>query len=183
MQLGSGDESTVEVGVRAAAAVADKALVENRAVGMTVNAHRLAQLMPDRGGRQHLKVMQLLAAVEGDGSTPLSEALTTAVSRIRRGMTAVIITPSLDRGWVKPLATLKSRGVACVVITMDVPAFERRVEEEERRKAGFLAVDEDDRGADGDRAAVARAPPRPRRVRHRRLPRRPDPAPRRGLAT
>ena len=53
--------------VRAAAAVADKALVENRAVGMTVNAHRLAQLQPDRGGRQHLKVMQLLAAVEGDG--------------------------------------------------------------------------------------------------------------------
>ena len=53
VQLGSGDESTVEVGVRAAAAVADKALVENRAVGMTVNAHRLAQLMPDRGGRQH----------------------------------------------------------------------------------------------------------------------------------
>src|SRR3954452_5093596 len=71
VQLGLGDESTVEVGVRAAAAVADKALVENRAVGMTVNAHRLAQLQPDRGGRQHLKVMQLLAAVEGDGSTPM----------------------------------------------------------------------------------------------------------------
>jgi hypothetical protein len=29
-----------------------------------------------------------------------------------------------------------------VVITMDVPSFERRVLEEERRKAGFLAVDE-----------------------------------------
>ena len=55
-----------------------------------------------------------------------------AVSRIRRGMTAIVITPSLDRGWVKPLATLKSRGVACVVITMDVPAFERRV----RRRSG-----------------------------------------------
>ena len=142
VQLGSGDEATVEVGVRAAAAVADKALVENRAVGMTVNAHRLAQLMPDRGGRQHLKVMQLLAAVEGDGSTPISEALVTAVPRIRRGMTTVVITPSLDRAWVKPLATLKSRGVACVVITMDVPSFERRVLEEERRRAGFLAVDE-----------------------------------------
>jgi uncharacterized protein (DUF58 family) len=143
VQLGSGDESTVEVGVRAAAAVADKALVENRAVGMTVNAHRIAQLMPDRGGRQHLKVMQLLAAVEGDGATSLSEALTTSVARIRRGMTAVVITASLDRRWVKPLATLKSRGVACVVISMDSPAFERRVQEEERRKAGFLAVDED----------------------------------------
>ena len=139
VQLGTGDESTVEVAVRAAAAVADKALVENRAVGMTINAHRLAQLQPDRGGRQHLKVMQLLAAVEGDGSTPLAEALVASVPRIRRGMTAVVVTASLDRGWVKPLAALKSRGVACVVITMDAPAFERRGQEEAARRSGAAA--------------------------------------------
>jgi uncharacterized protein (DUF58 family) len=138
-QVGSGDVSTVEVAVRAAAAVADKALIENRAVGMTVNAHRLAQLQPDRGGRQHLKVMQLLAAVDGDGVTPLEEALVATVPRIRRGMTAVLITASLDRAWVKPLATLRSRGVACVVVTMDIPEFERRVLDESRRAAGFLA--------------------------------------------
>ncbi len=141
VQLGSGDESTVEVAVRAAAAVADKALIENRAVGMTINAHRLAQLQPDRGGRQHLKVMQLLAAVEGDGSTPISEALVASVQRIRRGMTAVVITASLDRDWVKPLAALRSRGVACVVISLDIPAFERREQEEAARKAGSLAAE------------------------------------------
>jgi uncharacterized protein (DUF58 family) len=135
-QRGSGDESTVEVAVRAAAAVADKALVENRAVGMTINAHRLAQLQPDRGGRQHLKVMQLLAAVEGDGSTPLVEALTVSLPRIRRGMTAVVITASLDRTWVKPLATMQTRGIACVVITLDIPAFERREVEAAARRAG-----------------------------------------------
>jgi uncharacterized protein (DUF58 family) len=135
-QRGSGDESTVEVAVRAAAAVADKALVENRAVGMTINAHRLAQLQPDRGGRQHLKVMQLLAAVEGDGSTPLIEALTVSLPRIRRGMTAVVITASLDRAWVKPLATMQTRGIACVVVALDIPAFERRELEAAARRAG-----------------------------------------------
>ena len=140
-QMGSGDESTVEVAVRAAAAIADKALIENRAVGMTVNAHRLAQLQPDRGGRQHLKVMQILAAVDGDGVSPIDEALVATVSRIRRGMTAVLITASLDRAWVKPLATLRSRGVACVAVTMDIPAFERRILEEARRSGGFLASD------------------------------------------
>jgi uncharacterized protein (DUF58 family) len=142
VQRGSGDDSTVEVAVRAAAAVADKALVENRAVGMTINAHRLAQLQPDRGGRQHLKVMQLLAAVEGDGSTPISEALVGSVPRIRRGMTAVVITSSLNRDWVKPLASLRSRGVACVVISMDVPAFERREDEAATRKAGVPSGDQ-----------------------------------------
>ena len=85
LQRGTGDDSTVEVGVRVAAAVADKALVENRAVGMTVNAHRLAQLQPDRGGRQHLKVMQLLAAVEGDGATPLAEAIVASVGASAAG--------------------------------------------------------------------------------------------------
>ena len=74
-QAGGGDESTIEVGVRAAASVADKALAENRAVGMTVNAGRTAFLPADRGGRQHLKIMQLLAAVEADGSAPLVETL------------------------------------------------------------------------------------------------------------
>jgi uncharacterized protein (DUF58 family) len=137
VQMGSGDDSTVEVAIRAAAAVADKALIENRAVGMTISAHRLAHLQPDRGGRQHLKVMQLLAAVEGDGSMPISEALVGSVPRIRRGMTAVVITASLDRDWIKPLATLRSRGVACVVVSMDIPAFERYIQEELHRRGGI----------------------------------------------
>jgi uncharacterized protein (DUF58 family) len=139
VQRGTGDESTVEVAVRVAAAVADKALVENRAVGMTVNGHRLAQLQPDRGGRQHLKVMQLLAAVDGDGTTPFAEALVGSVPRIRRGMTAIVITASLNREWVKPLAALRTRGVGCVVISLDTPAFERYHEELARNSAAAPA--------------------------------------------
>jgi hypothetical protein len=34
-------------------------------------------------------------------------------------MTAVVITPSLERNWVRPLASLRSRGVACVVVVVD----------------------------------------------------------------
>ena len=136
-QLGRGDESTVEVAVRAAASIADKAIQENRAVGLTVNAHRLAQLPPDRGGRQHLKIMQLLAAVDGDGTTPLSEALVATVPRIRRGMTAVVISPSLDRGWVKPLSALRARGVGCVVVSFDIAEFESYFRDEELRLRGL----------------------------------------------
>ncbi|MFL5677096.1 MAG: hypothetical protein ACJ77X_05595, partial [Chloroflexota bacterium] len=113
----------VEAGVRAAASIADKALTENRSVGMTVNGHRMAILPADRGGRQHLKIMQLLAAVEADASSPLVETLIATVGRLRRGMTAVIITASLDPAWVRPLAALRTRGVACVVVTVDAPAY------------------------------------------------------------
>jgi hypothetical protein len=69
--------------------------------------------------------MQLLASVEADGTGPLVETLITTVGRLRRGMTAVIVTPSLDPSWVRPLASLRTRGVACVVLTLDAAAYER----------------------------------------------------------
>ena len=125
IQTGRGDESTTEAAIRAAAAIADKALTENRAVGMTVNARRPAYLPPDRGGRQHLKIMQLLAALEPDGEAPLVEALVQSVGRLRRGMTAVVITASVEPAWVRVLATLRGRGVASVVVLVDAPAFDR----------------------------------------------------------
>jgi Uncharacterized conserved protein (some members contain a von Willebrand factor type A (vWA) domain) len=140
IQTGRGDDSTVEAAVRAAAAIADKALQEGRAVGMTVNVGRTAFLPPDRGGRQHLKVMQLLASVEADSNTPLVETLIATVGRLRRGMTAVVITPSLDPSWVRPLASLRARGVACVVLSLDAAAFDRFTGIRETVPAGDVGI-------------------------------------------
>jgi uncharacterized protein (DUF58 family) len=135
VQVGHGEESTVEVAVRVAASIADKALLENRAVGMTINAHRMAILPADRGSRQHLKVMQLLAAVEGDGSTPLAESLVSAAGRLRRGMTAIVITASLDQAWVRPIAALRTRGIGSVVVTVD-GAASAAIERADRKRQG-----------------------------------------------
>jgi uncharacterized protein (DUF58 family) len=123
-EAGTGDDSTTEVAVRAAASMADKALSENRAVGLTVSAHRMTVVPADRGARQRLKVLQLLAAVEADGRTPLSEALVTGVNRLRRGMTAIVVTSSQDASFVRPLATLRTRGIGAVVVLLDPAQFE-----------------------------------------------------------
>ena len=123
IQAGRGEESTTEAMIRAAASIADKALTENRAVGMTVNAGRTAYLPADRGGRQHQKVMQLLAAVDADSSTALVETLIASVGRLRRGMTAVVITASSDPSWIRPLASLRTRGIGCVVVLADAAAY------------------------------------------------------------
>jgi uncharacterized protein (DUF58 family) len=136
IQTGRGDESTVEAAVRVAASIADKAIHENRSVGMTVNAHRLAIVPPDRGGRQHLKIMQLLAAVDGDGPTPLDEVLVATASRLRRGMTVIVVTPSVDTAWVRPLSTLRARGIGCVAVTIDADAYDRHAREVEARLSG-----------------------------------------------
>ena len=135
IQTGRGDESTVEAAVRAAASIADKALLENRAVGMTASGHRTVILPADRGSRQHLKVMQLLAAVDGDGATPLVETLVITAGRLRRGITAIVITPSLDATWIRPIAALRTRGIATTVVTLDAAAFDQ-VARADRERAG-----------------------------------------------
>jgi len=138
-ELGTGDDSTTEVAVRAAASVTDKALEENRAVGLTVNGHRMTVLPADRGARQRLKILQLLAAVEADGRTPLDEALLTGLTRLRRGMTAIVITAAQDPSFVRPLAALRARGIGAVVIVLDAPAFETPVDEAAAAVAGKRA--------------------------------------------
>jgi uncharacterized protein (DUF58 family) len=127
IQAGQGDVSTVEEGLRVAASIAHDAILENRAVGLTTSGHRLVSLPADRGPRQRQKIMQLLAAVEGDGRTPLAEVLLTGLPWLRRGMTAVVITPSRDRRWARALTGLRARGVAAVVISLDAGSYERAV--------------------------------------------------------
>ena len=119
VHTGWGDDATIETAVRACASISAKALHDNRAVGLEAIGLRRAVLPVDRGARQHQKVMQLLAAVEADGATPLREMLLDGLPRLRRGMSAVIVTPSLDRDWVRPLTGLRARGVASVVVIAD----------------------------------------------------------------
>jgi uncharacterized protein (DUF58 family) len=120
---GEGDESTLEYGVRVAASIAARALVENRKVALTASGAHISPIPADRGPRQYQKIMQTLAAVMADGERPLDEVLVENVGRLRRGMTAVIITASLDARWVRSLTGLRNRNVETAVILLDAPAF------------------------------------------------------------
>ncbi len=132
VQTGHGDISTVEEGVRIAASIAHDAIEENRACGLTTSGHRLVQIPADRGPRQRQKIMALLAAVEGDGHMSLSEVLLTGIPRLRRGMTAVIVTSSRDRRWIRALGGLRSRGIAAVVISLDAASYLRHERKDQR---------------------------------------------------
>ncbi|MEP7360207.1 MAG: DUF58 domain-containing protein [Chloroflexota bacterium] len=120
---GTGDESTLEYGVRVAASIAARALTENRKVALTASGAHVAPVPADRGPRQYQKIMQTLAAVMADGDQPLSEVLVENATRLRRGMTAVIITASLDARWVRPLSGLRRRNVQTAIILLDALAF------------------------------------------------------------
>ena len=155
VQAGDGDMSTVEEILRVAASIAHDAILENRAVGMTTSGHRLVSIPADRGTRQRQKIMQLLAAVEGDGWTPLAEVLLTGLPRLRRGMTAVVVTASRERQWVRTLTSLRARGVTAAVVALDAVSYEvyglRRPEvesyataaEQEQRALSFALAEYD----------------------------------------
>jgi hypothetical protein len=125
---------------------------------MTVNGHRQAVVPVDRGSRQHLKIMQLLAAVDGDGTAPLAECLVTTAGRLRRGMTAVVITASTDSAWVRPLAAFRAKGIGSVVVTLDAPAADR-YDRAERARAG-------ERISEPDAATIELQAKRARALRH-----------------
>ena len=145
VQRGEGDISTVEESLRVAASIAHDAIVENRAVGLTTSGHRLVSIPADRGPRQHQKIMQLLAAVEGDGQSPLEEVLLAGLPKLRRGMTALVVTPSRDRQWVRALTSLRVRGVNAAVVAVAAGSYELSAAARRRIEA------------DGDAAAQQRA--------------------------
>src|SRR3954470_9251966 len=123
VHTGIGDESTLEYGVRLAASVAARALVENRNVALSASGAHLGAVPADRGARQYQKIMQTLAAVQADGNQPFVQLLVEGIARLHRGMTALLITPSSDRDWVRPVSHLRGRGVELEVILLDAAAF------------------------------------------------------------
>jgi uncharacterized protein (DUF58 family) len=117
--LGSGANATIEATVSTAASLASHALADGRGVGMEAIGLRRAVIGTDRGARQRHKIMGLLAVAQAEGSTPLAEMLLEGGARIRRGTVALVVTPSLDRSWVAPLAALRTPGAAPVACIID----------------------------------------------------------------
>jgi len=55
----------------------------------------------------------------------------TGLGRLRRGMTAIVVTASQNPSFVRPLASLRARGIGTVVVAIDGPAFEPAAGEDE----------------------------------------------------
>ncbi len=115
----AGPTATIDTCVSAAASLAAQALGDTRGVGMEAIGLRRAVIGIDRGGRQQHKILSLLAVVQAEGTTPLAEMLLEGSAHVRRGTVALVVTPSLDRSWVAPLAALRSAGAAPVAVLVD----------------------------------------------------------------
>lgn len=118
---GEGEISTIERAVTVAASVVDKALREHRTVGLVTSGLRPDIVQPDRGTKQFGKLMQFLAEVQATGDLSIAETLIETTPRLRRGASCLIVTPSLDRQWVRPAGTLRESAIATQAVIVASP--------------------------------------------------------------
>ena len=138
---GEGEDSTEERCITVAASVVQKALREHRNVGLITSGSRAEVLHPDRGSKQFGKLMQYLAEMQVGGTRSLAETVVETLPRLRRGASALLITPSLDPGWVRPASTLRESSIATQAVIV-APPIEGDDRDRARRYAllGELAV-------------------------------------------
>lgn len=137
---GEGETSSEERAVTVAASVVAKALHQHRNVGMVTTGRRSEILHPDRGTKQYGKLLQYLAEVSVGGTRTLAETLVETLPRLRRGASVVLVTPSLDRAWVRPASTLRESGISTQAVVIGTPDTDERDRALRHALLGELAV-------------------------------------------
>jgi len=122
VQVGEGSASTAEHGVILAASLTSRSLELNKAVGISVCGDDLVWVPPSMGASQQWEIFQALALV-GLGDCPLDELLERTRSTLRERSSMLIITPSLDRGWLDAMALVMRRGIVPTVFLLDPASF------------------------------------------------------------
>jgi uncharacterized protein (DUF58 family) len=123
VQLGSGAESTEEYAVLLAAALAARALRQNRAVGLAGYGREPQLIPPGRGEGQQWQILRRLALLQADGETALGLALRDLNRVGQRGATAVILTASDRAAWLPALLPLAQKGIQSSVILLERAGF------------------------------------------------------------
>jgi len=121
--VGEGEESTEEYGVILAASLADRVLRENRAVGLVAHGEERI-FIPLGKGRGHLwRILRGLAHATTADNGSLTDMLEEEKKNLRRGTTALVISPSTDPDWAGQLLALSQRGIATTAILLDADSF------------------------------------------------------------
>ena len=119
---GDGETATIERAVTVVASVVQKALREHRNVGLITSGLKPDVLQPDRGSKQSGKLMQYLAEIQPTGDLSIAESLIETTPRLRRGSSCLIVTPSLDRQWVRPAGTLREAAISTQAVIIGPPS-------------------------------------------------------------
>lgn len=134
VQVGEGTESTEEYAVILASSLADRALRENRGVGLlgygaasdsgSGSLRPLPTLVhPGSGTAHQWQILQALALIRAGGNWPLARVLAEMHPSFGRNSTVAIITSSCRADWLTGLLLPMRRGVTFAAILLDPASF------------------------------------------------------------
>ncbi len=115
--------ATIEYAASAAASIAQRYLVERRAVGFITYAPRRQVLQLERGHRQFTKILETLAVIDPVESIAFDRVLLAEGHFLDRNATVVAITASADNAWVAVLREYRRRGISVTAIVIAASTF------------------------------------------------------------
>jgi uncharacterized protein (DUF58 family) len=136
VQLGSGQDSTLEHAIILAASLADRGLREGRNVGLvadgaveaqavrrgTVEPSRTLWLAARGGAGQRSDILRALTLAE-PGTRPLAEVIERTRPALRQAASLIVITPDADANWVAALLPAITQGSVPTVLLFDRTTF------------------------------------------------------------
>ncbi len=123
VQLGDGDESTEEYGVRLATSLAYRFLYANRMLGLVMEGDESVVLQPARGSEQYTRILEALAVARATGEKPLSQLLLEEGRRFGRHTTVIVVTPSAKEEWARSLQQLVQQGTRVTAVVLEPESF------------------------------------------------------------
>jgi uncharacterized protein (DUF58 family) len=115
--------NTEEYAVTCAASIAEYYIEADRAVGLVAYTPFREVAQPDRGERQLSRILEVLALAKSETAMSLRQLLTIEADLIGRGNTLVIVTASLDEGWIRQAEYLRRRGLYVVAVLVNPASF------------------------------------------------------------
>ncbi len=117
------NDSTEEYAVAVGASLAKHFLKVGRSVGLVGWGQHHEQIPADRGERQLLKLLETLAVVRAQGTTGFGQLIAAELPRLRTSDTLVLVTSSLDEGWISVLPLLLRKSVKVAVVLIEAATF------------------------------------------------------------
>ncbi len=123
VQVGTGLHGTVEQSILIAAALTARGLSSGRAIGLAAYSSNPQIVPPARGEGQRWAILEALAVVSADFTTPLPQAITDLSRIIQRGSAVLVVTSSTDPALVAALYALRQLGIAVHCALFDRVSF------------------------------------------------------------
>lgn len=122
VQIGEGENSTLEHSIILAASLADRGLHAGHAVGLAMFGRELVWLPPDASETRRWEILRALALAAA-GTQSLATLLTQMHTAFPQHTALILITPDTHADWIAPLMALRWRGIVPTILLFDPMSF------------------------------------------------------------